>query len=352
MDYVVAEIRPTDRRGAAEADRLLSQEGLKRDTHLDYVVGLYDGDCNLLATGACFANTLRCLAVDGARQGEGLLNLVMSHLTDYQARRGNVHLFLYTKTDKINFFESLGFHEIARVQNRLVFMENRKEGFSSFLKALAQPRRFAENETNRCAAALVMNCNPFTLGHRYLVEQAAGQNHQVHLFVVSEDVSFFSFADRYRMVEQGCSDLNNVILHQTESYMVSSAVFPAYFLEDEESAIEAQARLDLVMFGKIARALNLSRRYVGEEPFSKVTHVYNEVMARELPLMGLELVVVPRAERSGHPISASLVRQLIHDGQLEAVRPLVPPSTFDYFTAERGRDTLKRIQSSSSVVHH
>ena len=136
MDYVVAEIRPTDHRGAAEVDRLLSQEGIKRDTHLDYVAGLYDEDYNLLATGACFANTLRCLAVDGAYQGEGLLNLVMS---------GNVHLFLYTKTGKTNFFESLGFHEIARVQNRLVFMENRKEGFSSFLKALAQSGQFAEN---------------------------------------------------------------------------------------------------------------------------------------------------------------------------------------------------------------
>jgi [citrate (pro-3S)-lyase] ligase len=319
----------TDRRALAEADRLLGGEGLRRDAHLDYMAGLYDEDDRLIATGACFANTLRCLAVDGARRGEGLLSRLVSNLVELQVRRGHFPLFLYTRVDKAPLFSDLGFHEIARVQNRLAFMENRKNGFSSFLERLGPSLPLAEGQNGR-RAALVMNCNPFTLGHRHLIERAAGENDETHLFVVSEDVSSFPFADRYDMVRQGCAGLSGVFLHTTESYMISNAVFPAYFLGDEESAVAAQASLDVVLFGKIAAALGVTRRYVGEEPFSEVTRAYNETLTRELPAMGVECVVVPRLERGGQPISASRVRELIRAGQWEAVRPLVPQSTFDH----------------------
>ena len=344
-DYTLSEIRLGDKRGIAELDRLLAKEKIKRDAHLDYIVGLYD-DYGLVASGACFADTLRCLAVDGAHQGEGLLNRVVSHLVDYQMRRGHSHLFIYTKTDKTRFFADLGFYEIARVDGRAAFMENRRNGFSSYLERLSGQKRDGES------AALVMNCNPFTLGHRYLVEQAALRNDVVHLFAVSEDASLFPFADRYAMIEAGCADLKNVVLHRTESYMISSAVFPSYFLKDEQSAIEVQARLDIALFGKIAAVLGVRRRYVGEEPFSSVTRIYNETMLRELPAAGIELVVVPRREIGGEPVSASRVRQMIHDGRLDEIRPLVPQSTFDYFGTEAGLRIVRRIQAASEVVHY
>jgi [citrate (pro-3S)-lyase] ligase len=346
-DYSLSEIRVTDKRGLAEVDGLLRKEKIRRDPNLDYIVGLYDEDYHLVATGACFANTLRCLAVDDAHQGEGLLNRVVSHLVEHQLERGNAHLFLYTKADKARFFSDLGFHEIARVGGEVVFMENQKRGFSSFLETLAADKKDGSN-----AAALVMNCNPFTLGHRYLVERASAQNEVVHLFVVSEDASLFSFADRYAMIEAGCADLSNVVLHETQSYMISNAVFPSYFLEDEESVVRVQACLDLALFVKIARALGITRRYVGEEPFSKVTGIYNEIMTNKLTEAGIECVVVTRKLAGERPISASEVRQLIHDGQLDAIRPLVPQSTFDYFETEEGRKTAERIRASSAVLHH
>ena len=345
MDTYFSEIRASDSRSLAEADRLLNQEGIRREERLDYITGLYDDDHNLLATGACFANTLRCLAVDSSHQGEGLLNRVVSHLIEYQAQRGNVHLFLYTDSGNAKFFLSLGFYEIARVRG-MSFMENRKDGFSSFLDRVRSSRRIKEGRT----AALVMNCNPFTLGHRHLVEYTSRENDEAHLFVVSEDASFFSSDGRFAMVKAGCSDLNNVILHRTESYMISSAVFPGYFFNDGESAIEAQTRLDLVLFGKIAAALGVTRRYVGEEPLSQVTRLYNEAMMRELPGLGIECVVIPRREHGGQPISASRVRSLIRDGDLEAVRSLVPPSTFDYLMSDAGRKTMELIRSADSVL--
>lgn len=345
-DYSFCEIRVSDKPGIKELNAFLAAEGIKPDANLDYTVGLYDEDRNLMATGSCFANTLRCLAVDTSRQGEGLLSKVLTHLIDYQMERGISHLFLYTKTDKAFFFADLGFTEIARVDGLVSFMENRRDGFSSYLRELSKQKRGGG------AAALVMNCNPFTLGHRCLVEKAAADNETAHLFVVSEDASFFPFKDRYELVRQGCADLKNVVLHETGSYIISNAVFPSYFLEDEESAIKAQAKLDVALFKKIAAALGVVTRYVGEEPFSKVTRIYNEIMAAELPQAGIDCAVIPRKEMYGEPISASRVRRLLREERLPEVRPLVPGTTFDYLLSPAGRQVIKKLKEAEAVTHY
>ena len=166
-DYLISEIYPSDKRSLAQIDRLLVQEGIRRDGNLDYICAMEDSDGTIIATGSCFGPTLRCFAVSRDHQGEGLLNEIVSHLMEVQYARGNLHLFMYTKVSSAKFFESLGFYEIARVDGTLVFMENRKTGFSGYLKGLEKTRR------EGLSAALVMNANPFTLGHQYLAETAA-----------------------------------------------------------------------------------------------------------------------------------------------------------------------------------
>lgn len=91
---------------------------------------MYGEDYQIITTRSCFANTLRCFAVSSAHQAEGLLNQIITHLIDDQYQRGNIHLFLYTKVNSAKLFGDLGFHEIARVDDTLVFMENRKNGFA------------------------------------------------------------------------------------------------------------------------------------------------------------------------------------------------------------------------------
>jgi [citrate (pro-3S)-lyase] ligase len=243
-------------------------------------------------------------------------------------------------------FAALGFYEIARVENEVLLMENRKNGFSGFLENLRFQKKQGKN------AALVMNCNPFTLGHRHLAERAASENDFVHLFVVSEDASLFPSADRYNLVKEGCADLSNVILRATESYMISNAVFPSYFLKDEAAAIEAQAKLDLAIFTQIAAAVGIDRRYVGDEPSSVVTGRYNEIMRGQLPLAGIECVVLPRKEHGGAPISASSVRKLLHDGRIEDAKALVPETTYRYFFSDKGREVVSKIQQAETVVHY
>jgi [citrate (pro-3S)-lyase] ligase len=323
-------------------DALLAREGLKRDANLDYAVGVYDGGGALIAAGGCSANTIRCVAVDRAHQGEGLLGTVVSRILEHLAGEGMTHAFLYTKPESARYFRDLGFHEIASGLDLVVFMENRRDGFPGYVRELSTSRR------DGACSALVMNCNPFTLGHRYLVERAAGESDFVHIFAVSEDASLFPAADRYKMIERGVSGLRGVALHRTGSYMVSSAVFPSYFLGDDESAVAAQAYLDVRIFEKIAPALNVTRRYAGTEPFSRVTALYNSAMRSELPKAGIEFTEVPRAELDGAPISASRVRRAIKEGDMDAVQRMTPQSTYDYLLSERGGEVVRRIREAGS----
>jgi [citrate (pro-3S)-lyase] ligase len=344
--YSISAISLSDRRSAAQVDRLLSQEGIKRDANLDYTVGVYDESGNLAATGSCYGSTIRCVAVDSARQGEGLLGTVVSRLLERLAVRGVTHVFLYTKRETARYFRDIGFYEIAHAEGLAVFMENRRDGFPGFVRELSRHKR------EGLCSALVMNCNPFTLGHLRLAETASRESGFVHIFAVSEDASFFPFADRYELIRQGVSGLKNVMLHETRNYMISSAVFPSYFLEDEESAIIAQARLDLSIFKKIAASLGVTRRYVGTEPFSRVTAAYNSVMKEELPKAGIGCVEVPRAELDGSPISASRVRQAIRDGDMDAARRMLPRNTYEYILSERGQEAVRKIREAASVAHY
>ena len=345
-DYSIAQIYPSDRRGLEQVDRLLEQEGIRRDGNLDYICGMEDENGRIIATGSCFGPTLRCFAVSAEHQGEGLLNEIISHLMEVQYARGNPHLFLYTKVRSAKFFGDLGFYEIARVDGTLVFMENRKSGFPNYLKALEKTKR------EGVSAALVMNANPFTLGHQYLVETAAASCDTLHLFVLSEDASLVPFAVRKKLVREGVAHIPNVVLHDSGPYIISSATFPSYFLRDEAAVIDGHARLDLAVFTRIARALNVTQRYVGEEPTSQVTGLYNQIMARELPGAGIACHVIPRKEAAGRAISASTVRQVLQAGDWEELRALVPESTYRYFTGPEAAPVLERIRRAGDVVHY
>lgn len=345
MAYTISQVLPRDQRALDQIDVLLEQEGICRDEHLDYICAMYDESQSIIATGSCFGNTLRCFAVSGNHQGEGLLNQIVTHLMAVQMERGNVRLFLYTKISTARFFEDLGFYEIARVDNALVFMENRRNGFSSYLK------RLARHKGDR-SAAIVMNANPFTLGHQYLVEKASAEWDTVHLFLVSEDASQIPFAVRKQLVQAGIAHLSNVRLHDTGPYIISNATFPSYFLKEENAVIRGHALLDLAVFIQIARTLGISCRYVGEEPTSRVTDLYNEIMGLELPKAGIECRVIPRFVVEGQPVSASTVRCALRDGDWSHLRRLVPPATYDYFKSAECAPVLERIRKATDVAHY
>ena len=359
-EYAISQIYPSDRRANTQINELLLAEGIRRDANLDYTCGMYDDEMNIIATGSCFGNTLRCMAVSSAHQGEGLMNQIVTHLISVQFERGNTHLFLYTKCNSAKFFGDLGFYEIARIDGQIVFMENRKTGFTSYLEKLKKEteqsevfQRFGCNDSAKTKiAALVMNANPFTLGHQYLVEKAASENDILHLFIVSEDQSLVPFSVRKKLVLEGTAHLKNIIYHESGPYIISNATFPSYFQKDADAVMESHANLDLTIFVRIAQALGINCRYVGEEPNSQVTGIYNEIMAKKLPENQIACKIIPRKEANDSVISASTVRTALKCDKIDLLKTLVPETTFRYFQSDEAAPVIEKIKAAQNVVHH
>ena len=301
-------------------ENLLKKTALTPDLHWEQTVLIWDGE-DLIAAGSRQDNLLKCIAVDPARQGEGLLSGVITALRQEAFRKGLRHLFLYTKPSNAYLFGPLFFYPVAQTGDVLL-MEDRKNGIRDFLEALP-----AETYTGTVGAA-VMNCNPFTLGHKYLIRQAAGECDNLYVFVLSEDKSAFSAETRLELVKRGTADIPNVTVLPTGPYLISSATFPTYFLKNREQGGQVQCLLDVEIFCKyFAPRLGITRRYVGTEPLSPMTNQYNETLKDCLPGRGIELREIPRLEKNGTPVSASAVRALWENGDWEALRSLVPETT-------------------------
>src|SRR5699024_3204763 len=242
--------------------------------------------------------------------------------------------------------------------------------FEDYLSMLSNHKKEGNN------GAVVMNANPITNGHLHLIEETAKQSDYVYVFVLSEDRSEFNDEERMMLVKRATADMSNVIVLPTNDYMVSSATFPSYFLRDraQERVARIQATVDATLFKeRVAPILNINHRFVGKEPYSRVTEIYSESMSEvfqddlELEIIprldiegeviratkeskdlyssvteiynesmsevlqdDLELEIIPRIEIEGEVISATKVRKTLSEGHPESIKNLVPSTTYDY----------------------
>lgn len=301
---------------------LLRQAGLTPDMDWETTVLIWD-EGDLVAAASRMGNLLKCIAVDDSHQGEGLTATLLTQLRQDAFQAGHSHLFLYTKPKNREMFSSLFFYPIAETADVLL-MENKENGIEGFLETLP------DDLCGGTVGALVMNCNPFTKGHRYLIETAAKECLRVYVFVLSEDKSQFSAADRLEMVRRGTEDIPNVKVLPTGPYLISSATFPTYFLKDREGAEQVHCLLDIEIFcNYYAPRLGISRRYVGTEPLSPITAQYNEALKANLPQRGIAVREIPRLE-IGVPVSASAVREALEKGDDETLRSMLPLTTYNY----------------------
>lgn len=179
--------------------------------------------------------------------------------------------------------------------------------------------------------SIVMNCNPFTNGHRYLVEEALKYCDYLIIFVVEEDKSVFPFADRIELVRKNLADLKCVSVIPSGQFIISLRTFQEYFNKESLQEQKVDTAVDVITFAKeIAPCLNISMRFAGEEPLDNVTRQYNESMARLLPQYGIEFIEIPRIEVEGAPINASDVRCLAKAKEFEKLKKLVPSATLQY----------------------
>ncbi|MGM0213679.1 [citrate (pro-3S)-lyase] ligase [Enterococcus sp. AZ109] len=304
--------------------KLMERSGLSSKENTEYTVGVLN-EGELIASGSYEKNIIKCLAVDKEYQSENLLTQIMIHLMERMREKDETHYFLYTKPSESKIFHSLGFHTIVENES-VLFTEQGSPNIYDYQELLK------EHKHTGVASSIVMNANPFTKGHQYLVETAAKKSDHVYVFVLSENRSEFSTEDRMNMVKLGVSHLPNVTVLPSRDYMVSTATFPTYFLKEHAplDVAKTQASIDAQLFKeKIAPILNIRYRFVGEEPFSPVTEVYNRSL-QTVFADDLKLEIVPRKEVEEVAISATNVRKALQEKDVELLAHLVPQTTYDY----------------------
>lgn len=343
-------------------EAFLAANGLRLAPLDRYVVVTRDEDGDeILAGGGLDGNVIKCVAVSESARSEGLMNILVSRLIAIAREEDRESVKAFTKPENEGIFKSLGFALIAS-SPKAILMENGRGGlpeYRKYLESLARPGR---------NGAIVMNANPFTKGHRYLVEQAASQVDNLYVIVVKEDRSRFPYVERKAMIEAGCAGLDNVVVCEGSDYAISAATFPTYFLKKLDDATDTQIALDLNLFvNHIAQPLGVTVRFAGSEPEDALTRRYNELMAEILPGTSvavvrqdhqpdselvegsavrqarrpIDFVEIPRLEQNGNPISATSLRRALDKGNLKEAMEYIPKSTVPYLVADLAERALR-----------
>ncbi len=319
MFYVDKIIRGSSSEKALE-EFLLDKEVIYEDVDASYVIR-DAGD--IIATVSVKKNLIKFFYIDEAYQGEGLaIELINSALEDIISK-GYRTYFVFTKAKNENIFTSLSMDVIEKTED-VVLLEG---GFFKYADWIQNIKKDLDKDEY---SAIVMNANPLTLGHEYLVDKALEEARDLIIFVLEEDASYFSAKDRYEIVKNHYHNNDRVHVYKSGPYIISRATFPTYFLKKDTDKLKVYTELDAKIFAKrIAKDLNIKKRYFGTEPIDKVTQKYNEMMKKILFEYGVESEFIERKKINDEYISASKLREGI-ETDFESIKKYLSQDVYEY----------------------
>lgn len=347
------QLNPSIPRQRRRIEQFLGDNGLRLDD-VDYYAALVDETTDeIVAGGGLKGGVIKCVAVADGHKGEAVANQIVSHLIAQANADGHQCVKLFTKPQNRQMFESMSFRLLAEAP-KAILMETGIGGIKRYSEELKSEKGKVKSEKSNCelhhpnpstpqpimpqSGIIIMNCNPFTLGHRYLIEQAAQQVDTLYILVVREDCSMFGYDERKAMIVRGVAHINNVVVCDGSEYSISATTFPTYFLKSLSDASDTQMTLDIDLYRRhIAPALGATVRFVGTEPDDPLTRRYNELMKSMLP----DVREVARLQQGGVAVSASRVRKAIVENHLALAARLVPPTTVPYIVAHLATRALK-----------
>lgn len=347
-EYEIRQMRLSIPRQRRMVEAFLQDNALRLDD-VDYYAGVFrvDGD-EMLAGGGLKGSVVKCLAVRADCRDEALSCRMVSHLVSVANAAGHQVVRLFTKPSNRMVFESMSFRLLAEAPEAIL-METGVGGIDAYRRYLGSVRDAVATAPDAGeAGVIVMNANPFTLGHRYLVEQAAQKVAQLYVIAVKEEASLFSYDERLEMIRSGVAHINNVTVCEGSDYAVSATTFPTYFLKRLSDASDTQMMLDIDLFRRhIAPALGATVRFVGSEPTDMLTRRYNEIMKQMLPrVVETERLTVQKAPREAvgdtpAAVSASLVRAAMGRHSLWEAASMVPQTSVPYIIAHLATQALQ-----------
>ena len=325
-----------DRPELQEARDLIESQELRFEPEFDDLVGVFENG-KLVACGARAGYVLKMLAIAPSHQGTDALGQLVTKLVQSAMSAGYDTVFVFTLPQNVASFEGLNFRLLV-TDGQAALLEH-GPGLQAYLKSHSSQIIEGRN------GAVVVNGNPFTLGHLHLVEYAAQRVDRLYVFVVREDRSVFPFAVRFRLAQEVTAHLRNVTVLDTSRYAVSAGTFPSYFLKRLDEVSATQMRIDVLLFARcIAPPFHIACRFVGQEPLCPLTSAYNKMMAEILAANGINWVELPRIQAGGLPISASRVRKAFAQGDIETLRLLVPAATLEFLQSPAARAIAERLR--------
>ena len=322
--------------------QFLHQHNLDYEFDITYSILVYEDD-QLVATASLANNIMKCFLVAPNYQQQNITNMMFHHLVHVLAEQGVDHYFVFTLPQNETVFTSLHMKRIVQTMNTVLLEGGR------FIKDVLNDLKEQYQLSNDPKAAVIINANPMTNGHLYLIETAAKENKEVLVFVVSEDLSSFPFAHRFEIIKQATAHLENVTVLPTLSYLVSRITFPKYFLKEDQLIQDEQTLVDVLVYKEYyTKIFNIKKRYLGEEPYSFNTSKYNQVLKTYL---GNHIHIIPRKEYHNKAISASLVRKLIKSNKIEKIKHYVPDATYQYLCSQDGQKIISLIQHNTLGRH-
>ena len=350
MNYVCDKINLNNSRQIGEVKSFLKNGfDIEYTSDVDLTICIRDEEDNIIATASRDKYVFKYFGICSKYQGENLSSKLVDELINDSFSKGIFHYFVFTKPKNNDIFKSIGFNEL--LTNELVsLLEMGNLNIKSYLDNLKKEYNLNNTIENSKVGAIVMNLNPITLGHRYLIEYASKEVEQLLIFLVEEDSSAFKFKDRFNMAKEACKDLENVKIIPSGPYLISRATFPTYFLKSKDVMLEAYTQLDAGIFGKYyAKHLNIKKRFLGEEPFDLVTNTYNETLKRTLKTYNVKLEIVKRKEMDKEVISASKVRRLLSEDRIEEAFELVPEATKRFLKTIAGQETIENLRENKTI---
>ena len=206
--------------------------------------------------------------------------------------------------------------------------EANEEYMSSGLKDYLNYLKTIDRKTSLNGAVMI-NGNPFTYGHYHLIKYASSRVDTLYVFIVREDKSYFKYDDRLQMAINNCKELKNVVVTGSGTVFGTAMTFPSYYQRDSKQEVRLDASLDVELFSEyVAPTLNITKRFVGDEPNDYITNQYNMLLKEKLGDYGIDLTIIPRYEKEGRIISAKSVRNAIEKNDKKTVKELVPFETY------------------------
>ncbi len=294
-------------------------------------------DYKIIASCCKLKNVFKMIAVDQDYQHNNLVALLLSEVNYLAFQQGYTHTFTFTPIVSQPIFKSLGYTLVAQT-SEVALLE---KGVMLINDVIALINKTYDcQQTNN--GAIIINGNPFSLGHQYLIETASQQVERLFVFVVEEDASFFSFEERIELIKLGTQHLDNVVVLPSTQYIISQATFPNYFVRDKDHGFDMYATLDATLFGTWFSKLNITVRFVGEEPLDPMTDAYNQTMLNILPHFNIKLEIIKRKKNKFGIISASRIRTLLKYQDWETLEAYVPKTTFDYI--KNNQDIVEKMK--------